>query len=60
MRRKGQPPALAEWVISAVTRRADRPYVLSDLLEEFDEVRGRLGPRRARRWYWTEPFSRAT
>jgi predicted permease len=44
-------PRLLRWMISVVCPEADRPFVIADLEEEFEERAADTGPAAARRWY---------
>ncbi|MDX1393520.1 MAG: ADOP family duplicated permease [Gemmatimonadota bacterium] len=46
-----RPPRAWGRLLAAVTRPDDRPYILADLAEEYDELVRREGDRAARRWY---------
>ncbi|MGH9160464.1 MAG: ADOP family duplicated permease [Vicinamibacteraceae bacterium] len=50
-----KPPSLARWVLTRTLTGAARSAIIGDLDEEFTtSVLPRLGPRRARRWYWRQ------
>lgn len=44
-------PRLGRWLLALVCEARDRPYVLSDLDEEFERLRATAGEATARRWY---------
>jgi putative ABC transport system permease protein len=48
------PPWLAELLVSLVSPRAERGFVLGDFREMYEERMAGVGLRRARRWYWRE------
>ena len=48
------PPRLARGLLALVVPKAHREFVSGDLAEAFEEIAGRDGIRRARRWYWRE------
>jgi predicted permease len=50
-RRPGQPPRLAEWLITRTVPPRDRDAVLGDLEETFHSE-ALDGPKRPRLWYW--------
>lgn len=47
-------PALAQWLLSLRLDPVDRPMVLGDLDEQFQQQVQKVGPVRARAWYWRE------
>ena len=49
-----QPPRLAEWLVARHLRSDERPMVLGDLGEQFQEQLRSAGARRAKLWYWRE------
>lgn len=51
MKAPPEPPRLLRWMISITCPDADRPFVLADLAEEFEERAADAGPAAARRWY---------
>lgn len=46
-----RPPAVARWILERLSPAHDRPFVLSDLAEEFEARAEAEGLRKARRWY---------
>jgi hypothetical protein len=48
------PPTLGRWLLQRLARAEDAPYLDADLAEAFDERCAAIGPRAARRWYWTQ------
>ena len=48
------PPRLARWMVAALVREPLREYLLGDLDEQFATQVCDVGPRRARRWYWSQ------
>jgi putative ABC transport system permease protein len=48
------PPRLARWMVTALVREPMREILLGDLDEQFFETARDQGPRRARRWYWSQ------
>ena len=51
---KEKPPAVAEWILSRITRREERLSILSDFSEIFEELAIEEGSFNACRWYWTQ------
>lgn len=47
-------PALPQWLLARRVDPSDRPMVLGDLDEQFQAQAQRVGPFRARVWYWQE------
>ncbi len=48
------PPRLARRLLSAAAAPEDRPFILSDLAEDYEIQAGTRGRSRARRWYWSQ------
>ncbi len=52
---QNSPPAAARYLLRLFLRRDEREFILGDLEEEYrTDVLPRLGPRAARRWYWSQ------
>jgi predicted permease len=49
-----RPPLLARSLLRLAVPAAHREFVTGDLNETFNELAGRIGARRARRWFWRE------
>jgi putative ABC transport system permease protein len=52
--RKVMPPRLADLLLALASPNAERPFVLGDFHEAFDERAGTTGAAAARVWYWRE------
>lgn len=51
------PPRLAEQLLRWSLSRSERPAVLGDLQEEFDELATASDPKTAARWYWRQTIT---
>ena len=47
-------PAIAAWILARIIRDEDRPSILNDFSEIYEELLGKRGHLMACRWYWTQ------
>jgi putative ABC transport system permease protein len=52
--RSAAPPRLAEALVALLSTSEERPFVVGDFRDAFDERAARLGAAAARAWYWRE------
>ena len=57
MYNKISPPRIAEWILRRTTKSVEKFSILGDYEEEFIEIAGTAGLRKAKIWYWRQTLN---